>query len=60
MEIVVAPNINFVGGGILIGFITNLGHGSGMVLMGRNLNKSSRLPTSTNGIVGTPKWCLLI
>jgi hypothetical protein len=28
VEIVVTPNINFVRGGILIGFIANLGRGS--------------------------------
>lgn len=60
MEIVVAPNTNFVRSGILIRFIMNLGHGLGRVLVGRNLNKSLRLPTSTTRVVGTPRWCLLI
>jgi hypothetical protein len=38
VEIVVAPNTNFVRGGVLIGSTLNLGHGLGGVLVGRNLN----------------------
>jgi hypothetical protein len=60
VEIVVTPNTNFVKGGVLIGLIMNLGYGLGKVSVGRNLNKSSILPTSTIGVVGTPRWCLLI
>ncbi len=31
VEMVVAPNINVVRGGILIGYVTNVGHGLGRV-----------------------------
>jgi hypothetical protein len=55
VEIVVAPNTNFVKGGILIGFATNLGCESGRVSKGRNLNRSSRLPTTITRVVGTPQ-----
>jgi len=54
VEIVVAPNTNFVRGGVLIGSTLNLGHGLGGVLVGRNLNWSLGLPSPTIGIVGTP------
>jgi hypothetical protein len=54
VEIVVAPNTNFVRGRILIGFVTNLGHGSGGVLAKRNLNRSSRIPVAIIRIVATP------
>jgi hypothetical protein len=46
---VVAPNTNFVKGGVLIRFVTNLGCGSGGVLEGRTLNTSFELRT-TNGV----------
>jgi hypothetical protein len=54
VEIVVAPNTNSIKGGILIGFVMNLGCGSGGVLVGRNLSKSSRLLIATTKVVGTP------
>jgi hypothetical protein len=54
VETTVTPNTNFVRGGILIGFAANLGHGLGGLSEGRNLSKSSRLPTTTDG-VGTPQ-----
>ncbi len=38
VEMVVAPNTNVVRGGILIGFATNLGSGSGGVLARRNVS----------------------
>ncbi len=43
VEIIVAPNSNFVRGRILIGSTTKLGHGLGKISMGRNLSRSSRL-----------------
>ncbi len=49
----VAPNTNVVKGGVLIRAATNLGCGSGGVPMGRNLNGSLGLPTTTTGVVGT-------
>ncbi len=51
----VMPNMNVVRRGVIIRFATNLGHGSGRFLMGRNLNKSSKLPIVTTRIVGTPQ-----
>jgi hypothetical protein len=51
---VVAPNMTIVRGGILIRYVTNLGHGSGRISIGRSLSRSSGLPTITIGIVGTP------
>jgi hypothetical protein len=59
VAIVVAPNTNFVKGGILIGFATNLGCGSGGVLKGRNLNRSSRLPTTITKVVRTPQMVFI-
>jgi hypothetical protein len=41
VEMVVAPNTIVVRGGILIGFATNLGHGSGGISVGRNLSRSA-------------------
>ncbi len=38
MEMVVAPNMDVVRRGTLIGFVTNLGNGSSGVLVGRNLS----------------------
>ncbi len=52
---VVAPSMNVVRGGALIGFATNLGCGLSRVLKGRKLNKSLGLPTTTIGIVETPR-----
>jgi hypothetical protein len=53
VETIVAPNTNFVRGGVLIGFTANLGCGLGGVSMGRNLNRSSGIPIATTGVVGT-------
>jgi hypothetical protein len=47
VEMVVAPNTTVVRGGILIGFATNLGHGLGGILVGRNLESKCRT-TSNN------------
>ncbi len=54
VENFIAPNTNFVKGGILIGFTTNLGHGSSRVLTRRNLNGSLGLPTTTIRVIGAP------
>jgi hypothetical protein len=53
VEIILAPNTNFVRGKVLIGFATNLGCGLGGVLMGRNLKKSLGIPIATIRVVGT-------
>jgi hypothetical protein len=52
VEMVVAPNINVVRKGILIGSTTNLGSGLCGVSTRRNLNRSSMLPTTIIGNVG--------
>jgi hypothetical protein len=54
VETIVAPITNFLKVGILIGFLKNLGHGSGNVSTKRNLNRNSKLSTSTIRVVGTP------
>jgi hypothetical protein len=54
VETIVAPITNFLKGGILIGFSKNLGHGLGNVSTRRNLNRNSKLSTSTIRVVGTP------
>ncbi len=53
VEMVVAPNIDVVRRGILIGFVTKLGSRSCGVSVVRNLNQSSALPTITTRVVGT-------
>jgi hypothetical protein len=40
--------------GILIRFATKLGSGSNGILIGRKLNGSMALPTTTIGVFGTP------
>jgi hypothetical protein len=54
VETIVAPNTNFVRGGVLIGSIVNLGHGSRRVSTRRNLNRSLGLLTTIR-VVGTPQ-----
>jgi hypothetical protein len=53
VEMVVAPNTNVVRSGILIGFATNLGHGLGTVMIGRNLSQSSGRPIVIITVIGT-------
>jgi hypothetical protein len=53
VETIVAPNTKFVRGGVLTRFVANLGCGLGGVSMGRNLNRSSRIPIVNVGVVGT-------
>jgi len=54
VETVVAPNMNVIKSGVLIGLATNLGHGSGKVSVGRNLSRNLKLITTTTRVVGTP------
>ncbi len=53
MEIVVAPNMNVLRRGVIIGLVTKLGSGSGGISARKNLSRNSTLPT-TSGIVRTP------
>jgi hypothetical protein len=55
VEIVVAPSINFVKNGVLIGSVANLGRRLGGVSTGRNLNRSLGIPIATIGVIGTPQ-----
>jgi hypothetical protein len=60
VETTVAPNIDVVKRGVLIGFVAKLGSELGGVWEARNLNKNSALPTTITGVVGTPQMVLLI
>ncbi len=51
----VAPNLNVVRGGVLIGTTTNLGSGLGGISTGWNLNRSLILPKVTTRVVRTPQ-----
>ncbi len=53
VETIVVPNMDIVKRGILIRYVAKLGTESGGVLVGRNLSRSSTLPT-TIGVVGKP------
>jgi hypothetical protein len=46
--------MNVVRKGVVIGFVTNLGHGSCGFSIGRNLNRNSGLPTTNTRVIGTP------
>ncbi len=59
VEIVVAPTMDFVRRGVLIGFATKLGNGSSGVLARRKLNGSLTLPTTTTRVVGTPQMVFI-
>jgi hypothetical protein len=52
VEMVVAPNINVVKRGILIGFVAKLGNGLGGVLAIRNLSQSLALLETTTRVIG--------
>jgi hypothetical protein len=54
VEVVVAPNMDVVRKGVVIGYVVNVNCGSRGFLARRNLNRSSRLPIASIGIVGTP------
>ncbi len=55
MEVVFTPNINVVRKGVLIIFVAKLGTRSNGVLVGRNLNQSSMLPTAIITVIGIPQ-----
>jgi len=52
VEMVVAPNIDVVRKGVLIGSVTKLSSGLGGVSTRRNVNRSSMLPTTNIRSVG--------
>ncbi len=54
VETVVVPNTHVVKRGIVIRSTIKLSHESDGFSAGRNLNRSSRLPTSNTRVVGTP------
>jgi hypothetical protein len=54
VETFVAPTMDVVRRGILIGSTTKLDSGSNGVLVGRKLNGSTTLPIVVIGVVGTP------
>jgi len=55
METVVAPNIDVVKRGVLIGFTAKLGSGLGGVSIIRNLNQSLALLIAIIGVIGIPQ-----
>jgi hypothetical protein len=55
VETIVAPNINVVRKGVVIGSVAKLGSGSCGVLVGRNLSRSSTLLATTIRVVGIPQ-----
>ena len=55
VEMIVAPNMDFVKMGVLFGFATKLGNGSSGVLARRNLSRNSTRPVITTRVVGTPQ-----
>jgi len=54
VETFVAPTMDVVRRGVLIGSTTKLDSGSNGVLVGRKLSGSTTLPTVVIGVVGTP------
>ncbi len=55
MGTIVAPNIDVVKRGILIGYATKLGNGLGGVSIVRNLSRNLALPTTIIRVVGIPQ-----
>ncbi len=55
IEMFVAPTMDVVRKGVLIGSTTKLGSGSSGVLARRKLSGSTTLPTASTGVVGTPQ-----
>ncbi len=45
--------------GVLIGYATKLGSGSGGVLVGRNMNRSLVLPSTTTKVVSIPQMVFI-
>jgi hypothetical protein len=54
IETFVAPSMDVVRRGVLIGSTTKMGNGLDGILAGRKLSGSTTLPTITIGVVGTP------
>jgi hypothetical protein len=54
VETIVVPNMNVGKRGVIIGFVINLGHGSNRFLVGRNLNRNSRLIVANTKVIATP------
>ncbi len=54
IETFVAPSMDVVRRGVLIGSTTKMGNGLDGILAGRKLSGSTTLPTTTIGVVGTP------
>jgi hypothetical protein len=55
VETIVAPNMNVVKRGIIIGSPTNLGHELGKFSSKRNLNKNLGPLVANTGVVATPQ-----
>jgi hypothetical protein len=55
VETFVAPTMDVVRRGVLIGSTTKMGSGLDGVLARRKLNESTTLPTTIIGVVGTPQ-----
>ncbi len=55
VETVVTPSIDVVRKGVLIEFAKKLSNELGGILVGRNLNWSSVLPTTNTKVVGLPQ-----
>ncbi len=51
----VAPTMDVIRRGVLIGFTTQLGNGSDGALARRKLSGSTTLPITIIGVVGTPQ-----
>jgi hypothetical protein len=54
IETFVAPSMDVVKRGVLIGSTTKMGNGLDGILAGRKLSGSTTLPTTNIGVVGTP------
>jgi len=55
MEMVIAPSMDVIKKGMVIGYVLNVSSGLSGFLAGRNLSRSSRLPTINIGVVRTPQ-----
>jgi hypothetical protein len=59
VETVVAPSIDVFRRGVLLGYATKLGSGSGGVLVRRNMNQSLALPSTTTKDVAIPQMVFI-
>jgi hypothetical protein len=57
---IVAPTMDVVKRGVLIGLATKLGNGLDGVSERKKLSGNLALPIATIGVVGTFRWCLPI